>query len=244
MKLHFKLDGPFGTMHCDNERALGKASIYRRRIPSGSKHADLLRLLRSIKHDLQHAFTYHHIYGHADKKKLWHQLTLVEKLNVLCDNWAKGARLQGSQSTRDTNTQSLPREKAAIFIRGIKATGDLADLACFELGLKEARQFYINELGWFEEAFDSVEWLSLDFTLSKKSKMYAIWLAKQASGFLWHSPHDIPLCWHLEWLLPQLLTPGGRLSLISVWTKSAHTNSLRALKIWRIGWTTQLPTQI
>jgi hypothetical protein len=165
-------------MHCDNERALGKASIYRRRIPPGSKHADLLRLLRSVKHDLQHDFTYHHIYGHADRKKLWHQLTLVEKLNVLCDNWAKGARLQGLQLTRATDTQSLPREKAAIFIRGIKATGDLSNL-----GSRRPGSF--TSMSWvgLRRLFDSVDWLSLNFALSKKSKMYAVWLAKQASGF-------------------------------------------------------------
>jgi len=104
--------------------------------------------------------------------------------------------------------QSLPREKAAIFLRGVKATGDLADLARFELGLVEARSFYINELGWFEEAFHSVDWLSLDFALEKKSKMYGIWLAKQASGFCGTrlmtsrysntSDHCCPNCLHPE----------------------------------------------
>ena len=42
MKLHFKLDGPMGTMQCDNECALGWAKLFRRRIPSGYKHGDLL----------------------------------------------------------------------------------------------------------------------------------------------------------------------------------------------------------
>ena len=133
-------------MHCDNEQALGKASIYCKRILPGSKHADLLHLLHSIKHDLENTFTYHHIYGHADRKKLRHQLTLVEKLNVLCDNWAKGARLQGSQLSRDTNTQSLPREKAAIFIRGVKATGDLTDLASLSLGSRRLDSF--TSMSW------------------------------------------------------------------------------------------------
>jgi hypothetical protein len=34
MKLHFKVDGRMGSMHCDNERALGRAKLFRRRIPS------------------------------------------------------------------------------------------------------------------------------------------------------------------------------------------------------------------
>jgi hypothetical protein len=60
----------------------------------------------------------------------------------------------------------------------LKQTGDLADVARFELGLIKARHFYVEELGWHEDAFDRVDWLSLDFALSKKPKMYQILLAK------------------------------------------------------------------
>jgi hypothetical protein len=75
MKLHFKVDGHMGSMHCDNERALGRAKLFRRRIPSGSKHGDLLRLLRNIKHTLCNVFEYQHIYDHTDRKKRWQHLT-------------------------------------------------------------------------------------------------------------------------------------------------------------------------
>ncbi len=183
MKLHYNIDSKMGKIHCDNERALGRASFYRRRIPPGSKHGDILRLLRNIKNVLGHAFTYHHIYGHADRTKRWDRLTLIEKLNCLCDGWAKGARYEGTTAPRDATTQVLPRERSAVFINGVKQTSDLADVARFELGLIKARRFYVEELGWHDDAFDRVDWLSLDFTLSKKSKMYQIWLAKQASSF-------------------------------------------------------------
>jgi hypothetical protein len=112
-------------------------------------------------------------------------MTLVKQLNCLCDTWAKakGARHEGTVSPRDASSQVLTREQAAVFIHGVKQTGDLAEVARFELGLIEARRFYIEELGWYDDAFDRVDWLSLDFALSKKSKMYQVWLAKQASSF-------------------------------------------------------------
>lgn len=69
MKLHYGIDSKMGSMHCDNARALGHANLYRRRIQSGSKHGDLLRLLQSTKNILQNIFTYHDIYGHADGTK-------------------------------------------------------------------------------------------------------------------------------------------------------------------------------
>jgi hypothetical protein len=66
MKLHYHIDSKMGSMHCDNERAIGRASFCRRRIPPSSKHGDPLRLLRNIKSVLAEAFTYH---GHADRTK-------------------------------------------------------------------------------------------------------------------------------------------------------------------------------
>ena len=69
------------ALYCDNERALGKAKWTGRRISPSTKHSVLLRLLRNIKPLLEKVFTYHHIYGHADKHKHWAELSLIEKLN-------------------------------------------------------------------------------------------------------------------------------------------------------------------
>lgn len=110
-------------------------------------------------------------------------MMLIEQLNCLCDGWAKGARHKGIISPRDTSDQVLPQERDAVFINGVKQTCDLAHVARFELRLIEAHCFYSKELCWYEDAFDRVDWLSLDLALSKKSKIYQIWLAKQASSF-------------------------------------------------------------
>jgi hypothetical protein len=110
-------------------------------------------------------------------------LTTVEKLNCLCDSWAKGARSRGAINPRDPSRQLLPRESATVFIHDIKQNGDLADNTRFELGLHKAREFYTTELHWDRDKFDRIDWWSLDFTLSKQSKMFLIWLAKQASSF-------------------------------------------------------------
>jgi hypothetical protein len=47
----------------------------------------------------------------------------------------------------------------------------------------QACSFYINELGWTAERFDSFDWDSLHATLSKKDLMYTLWLTKQATKF-------------------------------------------------------------
>jgi hypothetical protein len=69
------------------------------------------------------------------------------------------------------------------FVGGVKQTSDVGDNLRFKAGLREARLFYITELGWTEEAFDLVDWKHLDHTLVTKPKMFHVWLCKQASNF-------------------------------------------------------------
>jgi len=56
-------------------------------------------------------------------------------------------------------------------------------MTCFALAYQEAQAFYTNELHWFKKSFNHVDWYSLDFARMKKSPLYGVWLAKQASKF-------------------------------------------------------------
>ena len=49
-KLHHNITSTLRHLWCDNERALAKSNSYRRQIPPNSKHADILRVLRNVKH--------------------------------------------------------------------------------------------------------------------------------------------------------------------------------------------------
>ena len=171
------------TICCDNERALAKASLFRRRIPPASKHGDLLRLLRNLSYGLGNFFSYKHIYGHADRNRLWIHLTLLEKLNCICDKLAERSRLKSGDTTRDISLQKLPRETAALFINRVKQTGDISDELRFQLSWVEAKQFYVSELDWSPDQFDCVDWSSLRLFQQKKDTMLTLWLSKQASKF-------------------------------------------------------------
>jgi hypothetical protein len=170
-------------MICDNESALNRAAEFRRRISTTAHHNDLLRLLRNVKPLLSNHFHYKHVYGHADKTKKWKDLTLEEQLNVFCDHLAKSARWKSIFVERDTRSQTLPKEKAALFLHRTKQTSDISESVRFFLARTQAREFYINELKWTSEQFEEVDWDSLHLTLKKKKNMYSLWLAKQASTF-------------------------------------------------------------
>ena len=195
----FKITIASGKICCDNMGALFKSKEYRRRIPTGAAEADIKRSLRNIKTTMITTFEYEWVESHQDRYKLWHQLTLVQQLNCLCDTLAKRAVADSLDPlSRPIGKQVLPRESASIFVGGVKQTTDVAKAVRFTIGHSDAEKFYTTPLGrrdargnraktgglgWSKEAFFAVDWRALDATLDSKPQMYKQWLAKQASGF-------------------------------------------------------------
>ena len=195
----FKITIASGKICCDNMGALFKSKEYRRRIPTGAAEADIKRSLRNIKTTMITTFEYEWVESHQDRYKLWHQLTLVQQLNCLCDTLAKRAVADSlDPSSRTIGKQVLPRESASIFVGGVKQTTDVARAVRFTIGHSDAEKFYTTPLGrrdargnraktgglgWSKESFFAVDWRALDATLDSKPQMYKQWLAKQASGF-------------------------------------------------------------
>ena len=87
----FVVGGWTAKVCCDNEAALNQASRDRRRVRPSLSCADVLRSLRTSKGKLSATFTYEHVDAHMDRFLLWHQLTLTQQLNCVCDNLAKSA---------------------------------------------------------------------------------------------------------------------------------------------------------
>jgi hypothetical protein len=115
------------------------------------------------------ALKYEHVKAHKDDLKPWSMLTLVEQLNVICDELAKGAVLRYlSDITQEgRGTQLLPLEKVAIVINGEKITTDVGQEVRYALGHEEAKKFYTKAikrngstntggLGWSEHRFEQV----------------------------------------------------------------------------------------
>jgi hypothetical protein len=75
------------------------------------------------------------------------------------------------------------KEAAACFVGGVKQTSEVGDNLQFEASKRETRKFYIEDLGWDGDTFDTVDWEALDLTTKNKPKMFQVWLCKQASRF-------------------------------------------------------------
>ena len=177
--------GNRGTVACDNLGALNRCQKRRKKISPRSKHADILRVFRTLFRRSTGHFTYQHVYGHQDRNRTWNQLSLLEKLNCKCDDLAKAAVTSGIRSPPPDSIdgQLLPLESAAVFFNGGKLSSECGDEIRFQVDRSEARQFYITQLGWSCAAFDHVDWAARRRVLHHKPDMFRSWLFKQTSSF-------------------------------------------------------------
>ncbi len=173
-------------MCCDNKRALEQSAYTCWRIRPSAKCADIKRSLKATKHTFTGKFTYRHVYGHMDKYLLWHQLSLIQQLNCICNTLAKQAvTLAMTQGYHDRPTQLLPKEDVAVVIWGNKITDDVSSPIRFHASKEVARRYLGNRKKnpWPNEQFDEVDWEHLELALKTKPDMYKIWRSKQNSGF-------------------------------------------------------------
>lgn len=174
------------TIWCDNKGAINRASDKSRRIKCGRPCADILRILRSIRHELPLSTSFRHVKAHMDDRLSWEQLSLEQKLNCDCDTLAKSAVSRAINSHREQanrSTDMLPKEAVAIYVTKQKITSDPTNSLRYLLGRSEARLFLTLEQGWTGDTFDSVGWDWLHLVLSSKPVMFRLWLGKQHSNF-------------------------------------------------------------
>jgi len=142
----YKIQESVATLCCDNKKALEQSTYTRCRIRPSAKCADIQRSLKATKHTFKGKFTYLHVYGHhMDKYLLWHQLSLIQQLNCVCDTLAKQAvTLAMIQGYHDRPTQLLPKENVGVVIWGNKITDDVSSPIRFRASKEVARRYLSN----------------------------------------------------------------------------------------------------
>lgn len=68
--------------------------------------------------------------------------------------------------------QQLPLKAASVYYKDVKLSSECGAEICFQVGKSNARQFYINTLGWFAATFNSIDWEAQDKALESKPDMF------------------------------------------------------------------------
>jgi hypothetical protein len=156
----YKIQEWKATLCCNNKRVLELSLHTRQRIRPSTKCTDIQQSLKSTKHTFTGKFTYLHVYSHMDKYLLWHQLSLIQQLNCVCDTLVKQAMTSAMmEGYYKKPIQLLPKEDIAVVIWGNKITDNISHSIRFHASKEMARQYLGNrkKISWPNERFDEVD---------------------------------------------------------------------------------------
>ena len=180
-KLHGLTHGQI-QVHCDNERAVLLSKIVGPRLSAKTSHADVLRLIRYIHHQLPMSVSFTHIYGHQDDHMAFEELSRETQLNIACDQLAK-AGLRRDITNNTPKFDVLPKEQIVIFIDGCKTTGSVGKPLRNAISRIRMRSHLIHNKSMTAKAFDLVDWDSVGKTIHNMKTQYRLWATKHVSGF-------------------------------------------------------------
>jgi hypothetical protein len=81
-----------------------------------------------------------------DRYLLWHQLSLPQQLNCICNMLAKHAvTLAMMEGSHNRPTQPLPKEDVAVVIWGNKITNNVSHTIRFQASKEAARKYWGNK---------------------------------------------------------------------------------------------------
>ena len=144
--------------------------------------ADVLRYLKELVSASSLDIEFIWVAGHQDDKRPWHELTLMERLNVVADRLAKKVLIASLESDSFIDSR-FPFERMRIEIDGEKVTGPVRAALELSWGTKEARELYHSKGILHREHFHLVWWDGCALAIPRFPKMFQAFVTKQTSKF-------------------------------------------------------------
>lgn len=89
--LLWKIENQHTIVSYDSKYAINMSEINLYRIRLRWSCKDILRNIQNTRNKLSTTVKYQHVNGHKNKYRLWHQLSIEQKMNVLCGSLVKHA---------------------------------------------------------------------------------------------------------------------------------------------------------
>jgi hypothetical protein len=184
----YKVSGWKAALGCNNLRTLILSSKERWWIKPSTACLDIHWGFHSTRKNFTGCFKYQQVAGHMDKYLLWHQLSLIQQLNCVCNTTVKRAVHKAIMTGyTSTPTQILTREDISIVIWGNKIENDVSQPVCFRASKELAQKLLTDTRKWPQEQF------------KEESDMYKMWRSKHHTGLCWtrvqvgkYSGHECP----------------------------------------------------
>ena len=175
------------TLACDNDTAVDRANDKRLDVPQSVQHADLIRAICRLIHDLPITVVMQQVDGHKDDKVDFEELSPHEQLNCLADWDVKDYLRRGlnhleTQGSFPSVPDNIFGEGIRCIVGGVKVTGNPTN-ALEDQMFREPMALMLDRKGSLRyQAFDLVNWSAIEQALEHRSPSFCAWVTKHVSG--------------------------------------------------------------
>ena len=170
-------------MRCDCKSAIYRSSTTHCKVPTATKHSDILRVIRRLSNLLPINVSYRHIRGHQDDFFTYSSLSRELQLNIDCDLLAKSTLRRLHHSNFD-QPDSFHHEDIVVRIRGVKPTGDVGPALRHAVSHLEMRHWLVHHKRRITATgFEQVNWIAIEQCLHQSPHLLHLWATKHISGF-------------------------------------------------------------
>ena len=176
------------VVHCDNMGIVNHGNASDKTCSEQQVQSDLIILIKKLIRGLPCKLEYEHVFVHLDDILRWDQMTVINKLNVLCGSMAKRA-LIAAIVNREYIDSNFPFEDIVLSCSGKKAIALPIKSIYHWWGFKIAREFF-HIKGIINEAhFDLIHWDGMGSAMKTFPTMFRRWIAKHVCGFCGCNAH-------------------------------------------------------
>lgn len=170
------------SLHCDNRGVLFHGNAPHSSLKAEQTQADLIRLLKSYTRSVPLRIEWHHVNGHADKFKPYHELSHPEQLNVRCDRIAK-KKLKAAISSDQYIDPSFPDEDIVVHVDRIKTRSSIRRAIYKTWGRRTARSLFSKRDKVSPRAFDLIYWDCIRPVMESYPPTFQDWVTRHVSDF-------------------------------------------------------------
>ena len=180
-KLH-TIDNFTVTVGCDSTSALEKIlpSTY---LKCSQAHYDLAHSVKSLIRQTHLRWALHHVEGHQNRHKAFHDLDLWAKMNVYCDRAAGIFRVLATRDKLDATSLELFHAPWTIQLDNIQALNDLPAKLHAHVQKKKALSYWASHK-YAPDSCDDIHWTALTSPMQSLSTSRRHWVIKSASDWL------------------------------------------------------------
>jgi len=175
------------TLACDNEKAISLSAQPYLEVPCTVAHADLIRGIRRLIHEIPIKVILCDVAGHRDDHVPFVDLTPMEQLNCQMDEAAQ--TFLRSLLLAAARPDSVPPAPTAIYgegtsctIHGVKITSAPDDQILDVLYASQMREHLHTKAILHRDLFFSVDWDAIDRAMRNRRQSFQTWMTKHISG--------------------------------------------------------------